>query len=1110
MKYDGNANLLKQFNSLLTFLLCVGLLIPTFATAGFAQSEQNGLASLTGMTDTPGFIDDDFRPVLSGTAATVNRTLVQPDGKILVAGNFHLMSGKIKTGIARFNADGSLDVNFNTKSGTNGQISAIGLQTDGKIIIGGVFSSYGGQTVGNIARLNADGSFDVTFNSTGIYYSAGANNQINDISVLPDNKILIGGSFTNYNGTAINRLARLNQNGNIDMTFDPGTGANSPVSVIKQYSGGKILVGGFFTNYSGTAIKSLARINTDGSIDTSFNIGTGPSGGISAIAVQPDDKILVGGTITTFNTVPKNGIARLNADGSDDSTFTVSGTGASINAIARQSDGKLIVGGTFPAIGGITRQSIARLNADGSFDAAFDAGTGLNPTGNPAAGSVKDLALQTDGSVILVGNFTSYNGTNRSSIARANTNGTLDTMLNPTALLAGNINAIAKQADGKVLIGGTFTSVGDAARSNIARINEDGTLDMTFNPGTGANSFVNTIGVQADGKIVIGGNFTNYNGTNINRIARINADGSLDTSFNPGTGVADGEIATVATQTDGKILVGGVFPTFNNITVNNIARLNADGSLDSSFATGTGVNTWVRKFIVQPDGKILVGGDFSTFSGSPKTRLMRLNADGGNDASFNTGTINSSVRDFVRDNDGKIVIVGSFTSVNGITRNRAARLNPDGSLDETFDPGAGFNQNVLAITALPNGKYMVGGAFTTVGGLPRNRIARLRSNGTLDPKFLQGLGPNGSSNVQIRTIVPHNDRYLIGGQFETYNTSARSGILLMSNATKAPVDYNGDGKTDWAIARHYGGIGPWTYWIKYNGGNEKYYTFDFGVFSVDNLQPGDFDGDGKTDVAIWRGRPGGNESAGYWIIFSSTNQVKFVPFGLSGDRTTLEDYDGDGKDDMSVWRVPETTVGQATWFYQASFNNPNNNITYFPFGMRYGTQSDQVDDLYPGDVDGDGKADFRIQRRADTTVPSSNTPAVFYTYTTSNGKVSYDYFGWASDRTIPGDYDGDGKTDLAIARGFNFTPGTTIWYIRYTDGRPDAAIQWGAGGLDQFAQGDYDGDGTTDLAVYRRANENNYYIRRSSDLSMMVAQWGNGDGLGGPASDVAVATYNNR
>jgi uncharacterized delta-60 repeat protein len=1108
MLVNCQSNLLKKAQAYLTILLFLGFLAALPGQPVSAQSIESQFA--VDKLEAPAFIDDNFRPALAGAASTINKTLVQPDGKILVAGNFHLMSGASKNYIARFNPDGTLDQSFNAKSGANGIISAIGLQSDGKIIVGGSFTSYSGNTVGNIARLNPDGTFDVTFNSSGIYYTAGASSSISDISVMPDNRFYIVGNFTSYNGTTgINRLARLNPNGNIDTTFVPGTAANSTVNVVRQASGGKILIGGFFTSYNGTAIKSLARINGDGSLDTSFVIGTGPSGGINTIAVLPDDKVLVGGSISTFNTAAKNGLALLNTDGSNDNTFAVTGTGATINAIARQSDGKWVVGGSFNAIGGTTRRSIARLNADGSFDATFDAGTGLNTVGDPAAGLIKDLALQADGSVILVGAFSSYNGTTRTGIARTNSSGSLDAGLAPTSMLAGNIYAISRQTDGKVLIGGSFTSVGGTARSNVARLNADGSLDTSFVTGTGANSLVESLAVQPDGKIIIGGEFTSYNGTAMKGIARLNSDGSLDTSFVVGTG-AEGGVFTIALQTDGKVLIGGVITTFNSVVVNNIARLNTDGSLDSSFATGTGVNATVRKVIVQPDGKVLVGGEFSTFNAAPKTRLMRLNADGSSDASFVTGTINAAVKDVIRHDDGKIVIVGSFTTVNGTPRNRAARLNADGSLDTTFDPGVGFTQDVLAITALPDGKYMVGGSFTTASGLPRNRIARLRANGSLDPKFLSGLGALGTGSSQIRTIVPHNGKYLIGGQFETYNTSARSGLLLMKNTSKVPVDFDGDGITDVSIARHDGGIGPWHWWIKYSS-NDEVLNFDYGIFTVDGLQPGDFDGDGRADIAVWRGRAAVDSPCGYWITFSSTNQTKFIQYGQEGDRNVLEDYDGDGKDDMAIYRAPDTTVGPGTWIYRGSFNNPNGNLTYVPFGMRYGDQADQTDDLYPGDFDGDGRADFRVQRRLDTSVLTSSTPAIFYTLTAA-GQFSYDYFGHASDRTIPGDYDGDGKTDMAISRGFNITCAScvTTWYIRYTGGAPDAQFVWGAGGLDNFVQGDYDGDGTTDVAVYRRAGENNYYIKRSSDQATMVLQWGAAVEPGGPASDVPIAVYNNR
>ncbi|PYS99867.1 MAG: hypothetical protein DMF63_10190 [Acidobacteria bacterium] len=396
-------------------------------------------------------------------------------------------------------------------------------------------------------------------------------------------------------------------------------------------------------------------------------------------------------------------------------------------------------------------------------------------------------------------------------------------------------------------------------------------------------------------------------------------------------------------------------------------------------------------------------------------------------------------------------------------------------------------------------------------GSSEKSVVRLRSNGTLDPKFVSGLGPQGSA-AALRFIIPHNGKYILGGTFDTFNTSARTSIVSISNTTKAPVDFDGDGKTDWAIARHYGGEGPWTYWINLSS-DGSIVTFNFGTFTADALQPGDYDGDGMTDIAHWRGVQSlGGAPVGYWIQLSSTDTVKFIPFGQGGDAPVgAEDYDGDGKDDMATWRIPGpgAGVGQGTWFYRGSFNNPNGNITYIPFGMRYGDQADQADRPVIGDFDGDGKADFRIRRRADMTVATSNTQAIWYTLTAS-GTWSVDYFGWNADRSLAGDYDGDGKTDMAIARNFNIGVIPATWYIRSTSGSADKQFNWGLGGVDQVAQGDYDGDGITDPTVYRRGGENNYYVLRSTDNSMQVFHWGKDDVDCGPACDIAVATYNSR
>ncbi len=155
----------------------------------------------------------------------------------------------------------------------------------------------------------------------------------------------------------------------------------------------------------------------------------------------------------------------------------------------------------------------------------------------------------------------------------------------------------------------------------------------------GANGAVYTTILQPDGKILIGGQFTTYNGITANRIARLNTDGTLDTTFTVGTG-ADSSVNTITLQPDGKILIGGAFTTYNGTTVNHVARLNADGTLDTTFVTGTGTNGSVFTIALQPDGKILIGGWFTTYNGTTANYIARLNTDGTLDTTFTTGTSN--------------------------------------------------------------------------------------------------------------------------------------------------------------------------------------------------------------------------------------------------------------------------------------------------------------------------------------------------------------------------------------------------------------------------------------------------------------------------------------
>jgi len=357
---------------------------------------------------------------------------------------------------------------------------------------------------------------------------------------------------------------------------------------------------------------------------------------------------------------------------------------------------------------------------------------GFNPGANA---EVNAVAVQADGKVLVGGAFTRLGGggtgtTTRNYIGRINVDGSLDTGFNPGA--NGAVYALAVQANGKILVGGNFTGLGGSPstgwtpRNYIGRLNADGSLDTSFNPG--ADGTVFALVVQADGNILVGGD---------SFIARLSANGSWYGGFDRGP---NSKVWTVAVQADGKILFGGDFSYLNHwLTPSNcLDRLNADGSLDPSFAGG-GANNRVSALAVQADGKILVGGDFTMlgFGGgligwAARNYIGRLNANGSLDTNFNPGANGYSVDALVVQQDGKILVGGFFYGLGGgtgtTTRNHLGRLNADGSVDTSFNPGANSAVNAFAVQA--DGKILVVGAFTSLGGggtgtTTRNYIGRI-------------------------------------------------------------------------------------------------------------------------------------------------------------------------------------------------------------------------------------------------------------------------------------------------------------------------------------------------------------------------------------------------
>jgi uncharacterized delta-60 repeat protein len=780
--------------------LGLGRVMPAEAAAanptdpGFTVSARGEMV-VSGMTEVDPFVtgtpNDGFNP---GTNGTVFALTTQADGKILVGGSFTTLGGGFTgsspvSNLGRLNPDGSVDTSF--LASTNGTVTAIAVQADGKIVVGGTFNSVGSETTrNNLARFNSDGSLDGAFNpGTTSGFAAGFFQTVTALALQADGKILVAGSFTGIGGgtgtTPASGFARLNTDGSVDTTYFRGSnlvGNNAAgtavyVSAIAVQPDGRVIIGGEFFG--------LRRIQKDGTLDPtlSFNL---PGGWVSTVGLQADGRIVIGGNFTSLvGGVVRNRLARLYPDGTLDSSFNP-GADNNVNTLAVQPDGSILVGGDFVDVGGgsgnTARSHVARLNIDGTVDGAFNPG---------ASDSVNAVVIQGDTKVIFGGAFVMSSNYMRYHIARVYQDGTIDADFLPGA---GNfIIALATQTDGKVLVGGAFTTLGGSGgvpqvtRNYIGRLNADGSVDTSFNPG--ANSYVWSIALQPDGKILVGGDFTTIGGggtgsTSRAHLARLNSDGSVDTAFNPG---ANATVFVIFPRPDGSIMVGGSFTALGNgatTTRNRIGRVLSDGSLDTSFNPGANDLVYTisaANVVGAPTTMYLIGGHFTGIGGgtgtTARSHLARIAADGTVDATFNPGADNDVVN-LVVGFDGKIIVGGQFQILGGQPRKSIGRLNSDGSLDSTFNPGTNGYVDTVAIQ--PDGKILIGGGFTGVGGgtgglTASGNIARLTSSGAVDFTF----DPTANNSVYALAVQP-DAKILIGGPFTAVNGLARSSLARLS------------------------------------------------------------------------------------------------------------------------------------------------------------------------------------------------------------------------------------------------------------------------------------------------------------------------------------------
>ncbi|MFN5319161.1 MAG: T9SS type A sorting domain-containing protein [Bacteroidia bacterium] len=372
------------------------------------------------------------------------------------------------------------------------------------------------------------------------------------------------------------------------------------------------------------SIISSPLLAQPGSIDNTFNTNGNPSTIINAVHVLPSGKLLVGAT-NDLNPSPK--ISRHNADGTIDNTFQPNFTSwnGTVESIATTSNGSIIVGGSFNVQSlGVTRSNLVRLFPDGGLDTSFKAFV--------ANSWVTNVVVQPDEKIVVLGYFTTFNGAPQNRILRLNSNGTADIAFNQNvgSGLSFGASKIHLDANGKITIWGAFTFNNTDLPGGLVRLNSNGTIDNTFSIGSGPGNFENIydFAYTTANKILLAGTFSTVNGTPANDLILLNYDGTPDPSFSSGVGpTCCGILNVIEEPNSGKIIIANGFYDYNGTLRANLARLNSNGTLDATYDPGAGFvdNSTINTLMFDSNGKLLIGGGFNSYNNISRINLVRIN-----------------------------------------------------------------------------------------------------------------------------------------------------------------------------------------------------------------------------------------------------------------------------------------------------------------------------------------------------------------------------------------------------------------------------------------------------------------------------------------------------
>jgi uncharacterized delta-60 repeat protein len=769
-----------------------------------------------------------------------------------------------------------LDPTFPAGSGPDDYVRAIAVQEDGRILVGGNFSTFNGEPSGPLVRLLSDGSVDHTFKPS-LMGNSGGKPEISSIRLASDGRIVITGIFTNVGARLSPDIAVLDSNGSSSASFNfPALApSSSSFGTLVPSAGGGFWELGSFTNIGGINNSKLAKLKADGSVDPAFRSPFGPvSGSVNAVLPLPDGRIIITGSLTNIGGLPVPHVARLLPNGDVDRTFVTDlPDGVQLSRIVRMPDGSLI--GTASSNGAQTIDgplSLIRLFPDGKMDVSFRPGFSYPNSTIGALNRVLRLVPEPDGSLVILGTFFEIEGQERYGIARLLPDGSLAECFDPGLGISSFLIDSARQNDGRIVIGGVFRAVEGQDRPYLARLNPEsdcgpgnfsfsasefvahegalsalvtvvrngsvardefvrvetrdgtaksgedydgGVFDLAFAPGERARTVaiaLHTDANTAEGDETVNLALQTLSGILVEPSAAIlriidqtnfHASGGVDTEFRPAVA---GPVAAAILTPDNRWLVGYALTNAGNSIGAyrfGLARFNLDGSLDSSFEQTNLFDMEILSLASLPDGSVLVGGNFDNVNGVARPGLVRFDASGKLDISFNPfvgyevtnryrlPTVNA----LIVHKDRSIICAGSLPAAsNGLAGYRLFRISPEGTLDRAFSANQEKQSSpALAVSELNDESYAI-----AIEGEPAT-VARILGSGVRDPRFISppysaalgsslfgipgGIVAAGNGIPSINGSTPNLVRLASnGGRIARFETNASASVDLTNSA----------------------------------------------------------------------------------------------------------------------------------------------------------------------------------------------------------------------------------------------------------------------------------------------------------------------------------------